>query len=131
MDKKNTEVKKLFHIFKSDNCYFVFDTIQNKITTISKSCYDFFTTHKLLEKDRLFLMNLLSKSKDIKFIVNNDNSVINLNYANKCNLKCKYCYHQKKSIYDMSIEAIYKVIDWIGQMVSWVSGQPGEHAVVQ
>ena len=26
---------------------------------------------------------------------------------------------------------IYKVIDWIGQMVSWVSGQPGEHAVVQ
>lgn len=26
---------------------------------------------------------------------------------------------------------IYKVIDWIGQMVNWVSGQPGEHAVVQ
>ena len=26
---------------------------------------------------------------------------------------------------------ICKVKDWIRQMVSWVSGQPGEHAVVQ
>ena len=105
-----------FFLFSLDNYFFIYDNKTQVIYKVNGALYKLFFQKSilkiLLKYPKFFKKIFLSKFRKLE-IHDNFNCNITLNYTNKCNLDCKYCYRDKNDINELSDLQITQIIDYI------------------
>lgn len=102
---------------RNENNY-LYDTFSQNIFPIDKEIKDFlfienfFVQNEYIEgKIKRFLEKLLNW-KDVCTVKRISETHLTINFSNKCNLNCSYCYRHKSNKNIMDLEKSFEVIDY-------------------
>ena len=102
---------------RNENNY-LYDTFSQNIFPIDKEIKDFlfienfFVQNEYIEeKIKRFLEKLLNW-KDVCTVKRMPETHLTINFSNKCNLNCSYCYRHKSNKNIMDLEKSFEVIDY-------------------
>lgn len=102
---------------RNENNY-LYDTFSQNIFPIDKEIKDFlfienfFVQNEYIEgKIKRFLEKLLNW-KDVCTVKRIPETHLTINFSNKCNLNCSYCYRHKSNKNIMDLEKSFEVIDY-------------------
>lgn len=106
-----------FCLFEEKNKYFLYTGWSQRIFEIKKGLYNLIKERNLREIKTLNkdFYNYIDKETPIKIrpYIENKKCHVTLNFSNKCNLNCSYCYRNKNDFSELSnseIESIFKYI---------------------
>jgi radical SAM protein with 4Fe4S-binding SPASM domain len=121
-----SEVQKVIHAqnrikyFPSDFGHsFLYDALSQNIYPITKDFEAFFFSDTFSiksesEEKRIFdFCNKLTQWKDIHNLSRLPETHLTINFSNKCNLNCSYCYRHKESKNTMTLEKAFDVIEYV------------------
>ena len=107
---------KLF-VSQSGNNY-LYDAFSQNIYPISRKCSDFIFGNsddfldEIQKSEVISLFEKLQKYKNIHNYSRLPETHLTLNFSNKCNLNCSYCYRHKANENSMSLERAFDVIEY-------------------
>lgn len=105
-----------FHFFQIDNGYYCFDCFTHTIYSLNTNLYESLINQKYKDIKRNYSKFYKQILKASPFTINDfqdDKCYVTINFSNKCNLNCKYCFRKKEhgnSIQNQSLEGIIKYV---------------------
>lgn len=105
-----------FYLFENDNQNFCFDCFTHKIYPISKEISDLISKSKFNQIKRKYnkFYKTVVEQKEFEAKCERENICrVTLNFSNKCNLNCAYCFRNKTNMKSMTNEEIDDVFDFV------------------
>lgn len=108
-----------FHLFSRDESYFIYDSFLHKIFSVSKDLFSF-----LYEEDfssirrkypKFFSSVIRQNTPRLRNIDSSKECYVTIDYSNKCNLNCNYCYRDKKEETELSFNDLKDILIYITQ----------------
>ncbi len=122
---KLNEIKKVllsqnrFKFFTSENNnIYLYDALSQNIYPVTKDLMDFFTLNELIKIDEgqfVKLYEKLSKWNGTQNYSRLPETHLTINFSNKCNLNCNYCYRNKNDNTSMSIDKAFEVLEYVNK----------------
>ena len=94
-----------FYFFNTQQDFFCFDAFSHTILRLSEELYNLLITKKVSDikrKYKHFYSLILTNQQFPIEVSNTTNCIVTLNFSNKCNLNCKYCYRKKDETFELS-----------------------------
>ncbi len=116
MIKKLLKTSWRFYFLKYDDFYYCFDCFTHKIYSLSQDLYKLLRNNKYGEIKKRYLkfykqiLKISSfKAKDFK----DNKCYVSINFSNKCNLNCKYCFRQKNKNSTLTKQSLREIIEYV------------------
>lgn len=116
MIKKLLHTSWRFYFFQNDNSYYCFDCFTHKIYFINHDLYQLLKKFKYKDIKKQYSKFYKQILKASPFIVNDlkdDRCFVTVNFSNKCNLKCTYCYRKKDNEVTLSKESLRDIVQYV------------------
>ena len=118
--KTKLKFQNRIKLFSSSNNYkFLYDALSQNIYPINDSCEKFlFSEEETLPKDSNVEKNIeefcnkLLQWNSIHSFSRLPETHLTINFSNKCNLNCTYCYRHKNNKNVMSLEKTFEVLEY-------------------
>lgn len=107
-----------FYFFNTQQDFFCFDAFSHTILRLSEELYNLLITKKVSDikrKYKHFYSLILTNQQFPIEVSNTTNCIVTLNFSNKCNLNCKYCYRKKDETFELSKSQIKEIFDYIAK----------------
>lgn len=104
-----------FYLYTFEENHYCFDCFTHKIYTINSILYTLLKFRKLYllrKKFPKFYTDIILQKAFIPVIKSEEKCCIAINYSNRCNLKCSYCYRDKNDTSRLTKENLEEIIFW-------------------
>lgn len=100
MIKKLLNSSWRFYLFQNDNYFYCFDCFTHKIFCINQKLYELLKNNEyrdIKKQYKKFYKQILQAKPFITKEYKENRCFVTINFSNKCNLNCKYCFKNKES----------------------------------
>lgn len=106
-----------FYSFESDNKYYCFDCFTHKIFSLTNELYECLRNedYKCIKKNYTSFYKAIIKKARFKTKKQQvvEDCFVTINFSNKCNLNCSYCYRDKKEKSELSEKELKSIFEHI------------------
>lgn len=108
-----------FYFFQQSEKKYCFDSFTHKIFELSDELFALLQNRMYKEiqsKYKVFYKSIIKCKPCQKSVKQSKECLITIDFSNKCNLNCKYCYREKKETASLSFKELHEIFEYVTQI---------------